>query len=189
MPRRAAALLACLLTSACAVWQPFVPDSARLPPSTFGAYGVLDPDVRAVHQAQWAFADPGRTQGRPIEAIRAAASIDYIAGQFYVSPRWASISALTKQMLLEGRGEVREALGVRPDTSSQELVNRLAYAGNALEEGNTNAAESALGGPVFAQPGNATLQRLANLPYLQAANVSTMRAANELFRPNNLLNF
>ena len=185
MPRRAAALLACLLTSACAFGlQPFVPDYARLPPDTFGEGGALDPDVRAVQQAQWAFADPGRTQGRPVEAIRAAASMDYIAGQLYVSPRWSNISALTKEMLLQGRVEVREALGVAPGTPSQEVVNRLAYAGNALAAGDTQAAEGALGQPVFGQPGEATLQRLANLPYLQAANVSTMRAGNELFRPN-----
>ena len=182
MPRRAA-LLACLLTSACAFGlEPFVPDYARLPPDTFGE-GVLDPDVRAVQQAQWAFADPGRTQGRPVEAIRAAASMDYIAGQLNVSPRWANIPALTKQMLLQGRVEVREALGVAPGAPSQEVVNRLAYAGNALTAGDTQAAETALGQPVFGQSGDVTLQRLANLPYLQAANVSTMRAGNELFRP------
>ena len=184
MPRRAAALLACLLTSACALGlEPFVPDYARLPPDTFGDGGALDPDVRAVQQAQWAFADPGRTQGRPVEASRAAASMDYIAGQLNVSPRWANIPALTKQMLLQGRVEVRQALGVQPGTPSQEVVNRLAYASDALVAGDTAAAASALGGPVFAQPGDATLQRLTNLPYMQAANVSTMRAGNELFRP------
>ena len=187
MNRRAAALLACLMTSACAGGpQPFVADTARLPPSTFGG-GVLDPDVRAVQQAQWAFADPGRTRDRPIEAIRAAASMDYIAGQLNTSPRWANIPALTKQMLLQGRVEVRQALGVQPGTPSQEVVNRLAYAGNALAAGDTEGAASALGAPVFAQPGNETLQRLSNLPYMQAANVSTMRAGNEVFRPGGSL--
>ena len=182
MNRRAAALLACLITSACAGGpQPFVADTAQWPTGAFG--GALDPDVTAVQQAQWAFAVPGRTHGRPLEAIRAAASMDYIAGQLNTSPRWANIPALTKQMLLEGRVEVRQALGVRPDTPSQEVVNRLAYAGSALAAGDTAAAETALGGPVFAQPGGATLQRLSNLPYMQAANVSTMRAGNELFRP------
>ena len=183
MNRRAAALLACLLTSACAGGlQPFVADTARLPDATFGG-GVLDPDVRAVQQAQWAFADHGRTRNRPIEAIRAAAAMDYIAGQLNTSPRWVNIPALTKQMLLQGRVEVRQALGVQPGTPSQEVVNRLAYASDALVAGDTAAAASALGGPVFAQPGDATLQRLTNLPYMQAANVSTMRAGNELFRP------
>lgn len=179
---RHAALLACLLATACEGFpQPVVPDTARLAPGALGTFA--DPDVTAVQQAQWAFADPGRTRNRPVEAARAAASMDYVAGKLYESPRWSYISALTKEMLLRGRVEVRAALGVQPDATSQQVVDRLTFAAHALEADDTEAAESALGGPVFAQDGAATLQRLANLPYMQAANVSTMRAGNELFGP------
>ena len=128
-----AALIA-LLLSACAGIQPFVPDTARLRPETFG-FGVLSADVYAVQQAQWAFADPSRTHGRPLEAARASAAMDYIAGQLNTSPRWANISAITKMQLLEGREEVRRALGVRPGVSSQAVVDTLAGISNALIAG------------------------------------------------------
>ena len=176
------ALLATLLAaglSACGPFQPFVPDTARLAPGALGSGG--DPDVGAVNQAQWAFADSGRTYGRPIEAARAAAAMDYIAGELYTSPRWDHISALTKEQLLQGRQEVRAALGVVPGTSSQRVVDALAGAGNALAAGRQDQAVALLGAPVFAQAGTETLTRLSNMPYLRMANVSTMKAANELF--------
>jgi len=171
----------CLMPVACSGGiQPVVPDTARLAPGALGG-GGFDPDVTAVYQAQWAFAVPSRTHGRPIEAARAAASMDYIAGQLYTSPRWANIAATTKEQLLQGRREVRAALGVVPGTSSQAVVDHLAAAGRALEAGDQPAAVVQLGAPVFDRPGDQVLARLSNLPYLQMANVSTMRAANELF--------
>jgi len=160
-------------------FQPVVPDTARLPPGALGS--GFDSDVTAVQLAQWAFADSGRTYGRPIEAARAAASMDFIAGQLYTSPRWANISPLTKEQLLQGRQEVRTALGVMPGTSSQAVVDHLVFAGNALAAGDQANAIAQLGSPVFDQPGEQVLQRLANMPDLRMANVSTMKAANELF--------
>lgn len=173
---------ACLLPAACGTVQPFVPDTARLTAAQLGS--GLDPDVTAVNQAQWAFADAGRTYGRPVEAARAAASMDYIAGEFYTSPRWANISAITKEQLLQGRQEVRAALGIPAGTPSQAVVDHLAAAGNALAAGNQGAALAELSGPTFSTPPDQVLARLSNMPYLRMANVSTMRAANELFRPS-----
>lgn len=170
---------ACMLPAACGNLQPVVPDTARMPVGGLGS--GLDPDTTAVYLAQWAFADSGRTYGKPIEGARAAASMDYIAGQIYTSPRWSNVSALTKEQLLQGRSEVRAALGVVPGTSSQAVVDHLTTAGNALAAGDQGAAVAQLGSPVFTEPGEQVLQRLANLPYLRMANVSTMRAANELF--------
>lgn len=180
-------LLACLLPAACGSLQPFVPDTARLTTAQLGS-GGLDPDVTAVNLAQWAFADPSRTAGRPVEGARAAASMDYIAGQLYTSPRWANISALTKEQLLQGRVEVREALGVVPGTPSQAVVDHLTFAGNALAAGDQAAAVAQLGAPVFQAPGEVVLARLANLPYLPKANIATQRAANQLFDSERRLN-
>ena len=171
----------CLLPVACAGGlQPVVPDTARLAPGALG--GGFDPDVTAVNLARWAFAASGRTRGLPIEGARAAASMDYIAGQLYTSPRWANIDALTKEQLLQGRREVRAALGVVPGTPSQAVVDHLTAAANALAGGNQAFAVAQLGSPVFQEPGEQVLQRLANLPYMRMANVSTTRAGNELFQ-------
>ena len=187
MKRRAALLLACLLPAACGNLPIRTVDTAQLAPGQLGS--LINLDVSAVQQAQWAFADPGRTRDRPAEAARATAAMDYIAGQLYTSPRWANISALTKEQLLQGRVQVRQVLGIVPDAPSQVVVNSLSGAFNALAAGNEPAAVAALSNPAFAQPGEQTLQRLANLPYIQMANVSTMRAANELFRPEGSIRF
>ena len=165
--------------AACGPVQPFVPDTARLAPGALGCGG--DIDVGAVNQAQWAFADSSRTYGRPIEAARAAAAMDYIAGQLSTSPRWQNVSALTKEQLLQGRIEVRTALRVLPGASSQAVVDALAGAGNALAAGQQDQALGLLGAPVFAGPPQQTLAILSNMPYLAEANIGTSHALNELF--------
>ena len=165
----------------CGPLVPFVPDTARLPPGGLSGIG-FNPDVQAVYQAQWAFAVPSRTHGRPIEAARAAADMDYIAGELYTSPRWANISAITKMQLLQGRQEVRETLGASPTATSQQIVDSLSGAANALASNDQAAAVKLLGAPVFLPGGEEVLARLSNLPYLQEANISTMHAAGELFQ-------
>ena len=175
-------VLIALSLSACAGVQPFVPDTARIRPGTFGT--ILDPDVYAVYQAQWAFALPSRTYGRPLEAARASAAMDYIAGQLNTSPRWANISAITKMQLLQGREEMRQALGIRPGVPSQAVVDTLAGISNALIADDQAAALTLANAPIFAAPGEPVLARLSDMPYVQMANVSTMRAAGELFRPS-----
>lgn len=173
-----AVLSATLAVAACGTGQPFVPDQARLPPAAFGGFNQ---DVAAVNQAQWAFADSGRTRNRPIEAARATAAMMYIAGQLYVAPRWQNLSAITKQQLLQGRDDVRTALGVAPAATAQQVVDGLLAAGDALAAGDRPAAVRALSGPAFPAGGERELAVLTNLPFMTMANVSTMRAANELF--------
>lgn len=178
--RSALVLIAlCLLPAGCAGVGPFVPDTARLAPGALGSTG--DPDIVAMNQAQWAFADPSRTYGRPVDAARAAASMEYIAGEFSTSPRWSAVPVLTRDQLLQGRQEVRQALGVVPGTPSQVVVDRLVTAANALAAGDRATAVQLLGPPAFRAPGEQVLARLSNMPYLQMANVSTMRAGNQLF--------
>ncbi len=174
-------LLLCLLLSGCTL-EPFVPDTARLAPGQLGT--GFDPDVTAMNLAQYSFADASRLYGRPVDAARAAASMDYVAGEFYTSPRWANISALTKEQLLQGRAELRAALGIAPAVPSQAVVDHLTAAAAALAANDVPAATAQLGAPVFSPPPAEILARLNNLPYLRMANVSTMNAANEMFRPD-----
>ena len=173
------ALAAALALSACAPGQPFIPDQVQLPAGALNS--GMDPDVTAVNLAQYAFADSGRTYGRPVEGARACIAMLYIAGALYQSPRWANISPITKEQLLQGRDEVRTTLGVPPGLPSQPAVDALIDAANALSANDRPAAIAALTGPAFPAGGEATLARLANLPYMRMANVSTQRAANQLF--------
>ncbi len=180
---RPTAFLCLALLSGCGALPVTSPDTARLQPGQLGS--GFDPDVTAVNLAQWAFADPGRTRDRPIEAARAVASMDYIAGELNTSPRWANIPAVTQMQLLQGRIETRQAVGIRPNAPSQAVVDRMTMAADALVHGDEQAALRQLDAPIFDAPAQTVLYRLNNLPYLQMANVSTMRAANSLFRPNN----
>ena len=164
----------------CGNFQPVIPDNAHMSAGALG--GGQDPDVGAANLASWAFADSGRTYGRPVEGARAAASLDYLAGAIYVSPRWAHVSPLTKEELLQGRVELRAALGVAPMATSQQVVDSLTGAGAALAAGDRAGAVRQLSPAVFPAGGEKTLATLANLPYLRMANVGTSHLENELFQ-------
>lgn len=175
------AFVTCLLIglAGCGAIQPVVVDQSQLPAGALG--GGLDPDVTAANLAQYAFADSGRTYGRPVDAARAAISLEYLAGAIYSSPRWSNVSVLTKDQLLQGRQELRTALGVAPSATSQQVVDDLIAASNALVANDQAGAARSLGAPVFPAGGQRTLTVLNNMPYLRMANVATMRLQNQLF--------
>ena len=172
--RLATALLGILVTG-CAVQPP--PDTARLP---FAAFGTMDNDVAAANQAAWAFAAPARTANNPVDAARAAAGVDFLAGELVSNPRWVTVSPLTKQQMLQGRLDVRRALGIAPDARSQVVVDALLRFAAAWQGGNQAAAMQALAAPGFTLPPDQTLRALANLPYVQSANVASIDAANQM---------
>ena len=120
MQVRVAIAWCCVGLAACAVPPP--PDTATLP---FAAFGTLDNDVAAANQAAWAFAAPSRTANDPVDAARAAAGVDYLAGELSSNPRWVAVSPFTKQEMLQGRVDVRRALGIVPSAPSQVVVNAL----------------------------------------------------------------
>jgi len=173
-----------LAVTGCANVPISVPDTARLQPGELGI--GINGDVASVNLAQWAFASPSRIRDRPVDAARAAGAMEYVAGSLNTNPRWANISILTREQLLQGRQEVRQALGVAPGAPSQAVVDRLSAAADALQRNDQAEALRDLGPPVFASSPPAILARLYAMPYLQMANVSTMQAANELFGPGDM---
>ena len=176
---RTAVLLSTLLVpAACATTQSVLPDYGRLTAAQLGSGS--DPDVTAANLAAWAFADANRTYGRPVEAARAVASLDYIAGQVYAGARWSVLSAPTQEQLLQARQDARAMLGIPPGTPSQAVIDHLTAAGNALAGDNRASALAALSGPTFTTPPEEVLARLSNLPFLSTANIATANAANEL---------
>lgn len=175
-------VLASLLPAACAVTPP--PDTAIPPPNAWGLNA--DPDVTAINVAAWAFADPARTRGRPIDAARAVAAVDYMGGELSSSPRWDFVNPLTKLQMEQARIEVRQAVGIAQNAPSQVVVDDLLAAANALFRGNRAAAEAALPPQVFTLGPAQTLARLANLPYLPTANTATQRAAMQTEPPGGL---
>lgn len=157
-----------------------VPDVARLP-SQGGAGTASDADAALLEHARWALADAARIAGRPIEAARAVAAVEYMAGALSANPRWAHVSPLVRQEMILARGEVRAALGVPAQARSQEVVDGLFSAADALNRGDAAGAERALPPLVFSCGPQRTLAILSALPPLPVANRATMRAAAEAF--------
>jgi hypothetical protein len=178
MAARFCILLVCLSIAACAAIQRT--DTAQLPPFFYGA--LVDNDIGAINEASWALGSPSRTRGDPVEALRAAVAVEYLAGELNTAPRWRAMSPITKMQMLQAREEFRRALGVRPDTPSQVVVNAEASALWNLERGDVAGAQQALSGPIFTQPPQQTVQVLNDLPLLPAARAATAWAAQEEFR-------
>lgn len=172
---RSCALLACLSIAACASVQRT--DTGQLPPAFYGT--LIDNDIGAINEASWALGSPDRTRGDPVEALRAAVAVEYLAGALNTEQRWAAMSPITKIEMLQARGEMRQALGIKPDAPSQVVVNALVWAMWNLERGNAAAAQQALSAPPFTQPSQQTMQVLNDLPTLPAARAATAAAALE----------
>ncbi len=178
--RLSAALMLAAGLAACGPLPP-PPDTARLPPA---AFGPLDQDVPATQYAEYAFADAARTYGNPAAGAQAVLALDYIAGELNTSPRWASIGATTQMELLQARVATRAAVGIAPNAPSQLVVDSLLAARTDLTAGNQAAAVAALTNPAFPAGGDAAIKALANMPYIQIANVATTHAANQLYGPD-----
>jgi hypothetical protein len=166
--------LLCLSVAGCTVAAPGQ-NPAQLPAGVYGVY--QDNDIGAINQSSWAFGSPQRTVNDPVDAIKAVIAVDYLADELTISPRWVTISPFAKQEMLQARVDVRRVLGIAPDAPSQVVVNALLSAAWDLQAGNQADALHALDTPAFTMPPPQTLQILADLPYIQSANVATSDAA------------
>ena len=170
-----AALSLVLALTACA--PTLLPDTAVMPRTLAGTPALSDEG--AMYLSSYALGVPSRTAGDAVSGARAVASIDYLAGALSSNPRWLYVSAATKGRMVQGRAEVRKVLGIDPRASSQEVVDRLMSASNAIEARDSAAAAMALSSPVFTLGPRQTLAMLTDLPYLPAANVAAQNAARE----------
>ncbi len=135
--------------------------------------------MAAIEQSSDVFGSASRGYGRPGEAARAAAAVDYLGGALNTSPRWACLSGVAKTQILDARVELRRVLGVTPGTPSQVVVDDLVRAADAVADNDRAAAERALSPPAFTAAPADTLRRLGNLPAMQAVTVGTMRVSTE----------
>jgi len=180
MPARFAAVVACAASlAACGLEQP-PPSTAQLPPYFYGTW--IDNDIGAINEAAYALGAPSRTHGDPIEALRAAVAVEYLAGELNTAPRWYRMSPITKMDMLQARVEFRKVLGIREDAPSQAVVNTLIWAMWQLEHGDQAAAMKVFASPLFLQPPDRTWAVLNDLPYLPAARVATADAEQQEFR-------
>jgi hypothetical protein len=167
-------LLACLSLGACGLQGPPI-DTAIAPDGAFGSNG--DSDIAAINLSSWAFSSARNTRNRPVEAARAIAAVDYLAGQLSSSPRWDGMSPIVKGEMLQARAQTRAVIGVAPDARSQLVVSSLAsYAASLAANGDQAAAAAYLANPAFTLGPAATEAKLMDLPFMSPVNIATQRA-------------
>lgn len=166
---RRAILLAALLLAACVGGPPPepVPDRPTI--------GAGDPAHQAVLVAAYAFGDTRRLAGRPADAARAVADLEWLAVALPQDFRWTGATPLLFGQLRDARAELRGVLGIPPDASPVAVSQRLRTVARLLDEGRPEDAAAALGG-------EAALDRLGALPRLPRAAAATALAQSELGR-------
>jgi hypothetical protein len=167
-------LTACLAVTACGLQGPPV-DTARAPDGAFGSNG--DNDVAALNLSSWAFSSARNLHNRPIEAARSVAAVDYLAGQLSTSPRWDAMSPIVQGEMIQARKQVRDAIGIAPNTPSQFVVTSLvSYANVLAANGDQALAAQYLANPAFTLGPQMTEAKLQDLPFLRETNIATQRA-------------
>jgi len=179
LPPSSAIILLNFTLAACVTPPPTF--SVSMPGLTVNVGGDLD--VWAINMAQWAFADSERLAGRPVEAARASAAVEYLAVELN-TPRWIGISPITQMQMVSARVELRQTLGIAPDAASQPVISSLLDCANALAAGDAAAAATTLRTPYFTFGAERTLEILNAMPFMSTVNIATMHAG--MASPNGL---
>ena len=184
MNRRVLPLLALALFPVACTPTPLPSHAFLLSAAPFGSN--QDPQTAALEFGSWTLSREANSRNNPIGGARAIAAVDYLAGDLYANPRWEFIDPLIKLQMLQGRAEVRQAIGIQPNAPSQQVVDALLAVSSALAVGNGPATMASLQSPVFTLPPQQTYQLLANLPPLPIANVAMQRFNSVVNSPSNV---
>ncbi len=172
-------IAACLLTVSVAACGslPGTLETPFVPAGVFGTY--QDVDTGAMNVAAWDFAAAANTRDNPAEAARAIVALEFLPGEIKHNPRWIDLDDAIVVHLERARVEARQVLGIRPDAPAQVVVNTMLALGLDLQSRNQDAAMKVLASPIFTFAPERTLAILSNLPYMQEANLATVRAEAE----------
>ena len=176
--RAALPILVALALAACGP-QP-VQVYASLPPDA--VLGAGDPLRSAAANTSVVFGSPQQLAGRPADAARAVAQMEYLAVQMPNNPRFPGISPTAGSQFAAARREWRGALGIPAEQPPQAVIDSLYAASRALQVGQKDAAAAALPANVFPQGGQTALLRLASLPQLPLTNDAAVTASQTLQR-------
>lgn len=170
-------LFAAMALAACAA-QPPLP-GASLPADA--VVGAGDPLRTALSNTSNAFGSPERMAGRPDQAARALAQMEFLAIEMQGNPRLMSAGSIATAQFVQARDEWRRALGIPAAVPPQPVIDQLYASARALGSGQSKAAATALQPAVFTQGGRATLTRLGALPALPLTNQAAV-AATDIMR-------
>lgn len=156
------------LLAACA--QPLIPrdpvETAALPRDA--VVGAGDPTRSAILSTAAVFGHRNPAAGRPAEAARGIAQMEFLAVTLPSDANLANSQPTLQPQLATARREWRAALDIAPDAPAQPVIDSLYAAGRALDAGQGAAAAAALPPTIFRRGGGATVAQLAALPPLPA---------------------
>jgi hypothetical protein len=164
-----AALLATL--TGCAL-ETSIPDTATMPAGALGTNG--DIDVRSLNVAAFDFGQPLR--GQPARAADGIAALDYMGGKLNTAPRWADMSPLYRDQMLQAREIMRRYIGISQSASSQAVVDTMLALAAAYRANDQAAIQRLLANPIFSVPPTVVAARLANIPRMPIVNAATTHA-------------
>ena len=157
-----------------------VEQTASLPEDAYS--GAADPMRSAINNTTIAFSSTSQLAGRPGQAARAVAEMEYLKVEVSSNPRSFGGSTTASTIFPTAQAEWRTALGIQPSAQPQAVIDAMFAVLRAMNGGNRQAAEAALSQPIFTLGGPGTLTRLANLPSLPVTNNAAQEAGRVLRR-------
>ncbi len=170
---------ACNMPSLASLGLP-VEQTARLPDDVYS--GAADPMRSAINNTSIAFSSPSQLAGRPAQAARAVAEMEFLKVEVTTNPRSFGGSTTASIIFPTAQAEWRQALGIQPNATPQAVIDSMFAAIRALNAGQRQSAEVVLSQPIFTLGGPATLTRLASLPNLPVTNHAAQEAGRVLVR-------
>lgn len=179
--RRSAALFGLVLLAACAQPQggaaPAAP--AAVMPATL-RQTLSDPGRLSIDTTSAVFGNPRSVAGRPAAAADAVAELEWLTVNLTTDQRWTAMQGTVPTQMRAGRDEVRAALGIPADASTDAVINALDATAAALRAGNRAGATSAIAAVTGQANAARALGVLDALPALPRAQQATAAAANGL---------
>jgi hypothetical protein len=157
---------------------------ATLPPAVLaGAPGAGAPMRAAVFATAAAFANQGAgLEGRPADAALAIARLEALEMEVADRRAWPALSPTVAIAMRTARDETRAALGIAQRAPGGDVVRALSLTASRLRAGDGAGAAAALPASLFEPGGEATLDRLAALGALPAAEQATAALARDVRR-------
>lgn len=136
----------------------------------------------AIIESAFTFAQRDRLAGRPAEAARAIAQVEFIAVDLATNQAWTRLSPLAALNFQGARREWRAALGIPDSAAPQAVIDALIDTHMGLTNNDRGRAMASLPAAIFPLGGAATLARLNALPALPLTARATAFAQTEASR-------
>jgi len=157
---------------------------ATLPQAVLaGAPGTGAPLRAAVFATAAAFANQGAAlQGRPADTALAIARLEALEMEVADRRAWPALSPSIGFAMRTARDETRSALGAAQRAAGGDVVRALSLTASRLRAGDRAGAAAALSASLFEPGGEATLDRLAAIGPLPAAEQASAALARDVRR-------